>query len=57
MPLLSFEWADRVWIPTVMVFGLSSAPHFVTQFVLGHMKAIKMSTQTLQRLELDNLVF
>ncbi len=23
---LAFEWADRVWIPTVMVFGLSSAP-------------------------------
>ena len=44
---LAFEWADRVWIPTVMVFGLSSAPRIFTQFMLGPMKAIKMENETI----------
>ncbi|MCP5015822.1 MAG: hypothetical protein GY938_11230, partial [Ketobacter sp.] len=44
---LAFEWADRVWIPTVMVFGLSSAPRIFTQFMLGPMKAIRMENESI----------
>ena len=59
---LAFEWADRIWIPTVMVFGLSSAPRIFTQFMLGPLKAIRMedtsvSYRTKLQSEVDQLIY
>ena len=37
---LAFQFADRWWVPTVMTFGLSSAPHIFTKTMQGPIKAM-----------------
>ena len=41
IPTVGFLWADRVWVPTVMTFGLSSAPKIFTDFMTTPMRAIR----------------
>ncbi len=42
MSVLAFEWADRLWVPIVMMFGLASAPNIFTNFMRTPLKAIRM---------------
>ncbi len=49
----AFKWKDMIWIPTVMVFGISSAPKIFTDFMQHPLKIMRMKNPVIGYIEVQ----